>query len=135
MQWRRGVFDRLPRLEAVPCNCADLRALLQAVEVAAQALDCRAEAFHITVQQLHPPLQPHIGACMTAQPEPTPTPYEHMVAILIQQVAPGKPEHYLHQTLALFAHHAETQISRLHMQFTEKYDAYDGVMWCGRVMQ
>ncbi|KAL8441206.1 hypothetical protein Emag_007366 [Eimeria magna] len=76
------------------------------------------------MQQLHPRLQAHIRTCMTAQPDPTRTPYEHMVAILIQQVAPGKPEDYLHQTIALIARRSDTQISRLHMQFTEAYDAY-----------
>ncbi|KAL8444743.1 hypothetical protein Emag_005336 [Eimeria magna] len=123
-QWRRGIFDRLPRLDTVPRNYADLRAFLQAVELAIQALDRPADAFHITMQQLHPRLQAHIRTCMTAQPDPTRTPYEHMVAILIQQVAPGKPEDYLHQTIALIARRADTQISRLHMQFTEAYNAY-----------
>ncbi|KAL8441125.1 hypothetical protein Emag_007428 [Eimeria magna] len=46
------------------------------------------------MQQLHSRLQAHIRTCMTAQPDPTRTPYEHMVAIFIQQVAPGKPEDY-----------------------------------------
>ncbi|KAL8441093.1 hypothetical protein Emag_007459 [Eimeria magna] len=46
-----------------------------------------------------------------------------MVAILIHAVAPGKPEDYLHQTLALIARRPHTQSSRLHMQFTEAYDA------------
>ncbi|KAL8443891.1 hypothetical protein Emag_005759 [Eimeria magna] len=118
-QWRRGILDRLPRLDTVPRNYADLRASLQAVELAIQALDRPADAFHISMQQLHPRLQAHIRTCMTAQPDSTRTPYDHMVAILIQQVAPGKPEGYLHQTIAL-----DTQISRLHMQFTEAYDAY-----------
>ncbi|KAL8441418.1 hypothetical protein Emag_007188 [Eimeria magna] len=61
---------------------------------------------------------------MTVQPDPTRTPYEHTVAILIQQVAPGKPGDYLHQTIALIARRTDTQISLLHMQFTEAYDAY-----------
>ncbi|KAL8440769.1 hypothetical protein Emag_007746 [Eimeria magna] len=89
-QWRRGIFDRLPRLDTVPRNYADLRAFLQAVELAIQALDRPADAFHITMQQLHPRLQAHIRTCMTAQPDPTRTPYKQMVAILIQQVAPGR---------------------------------------------
>ncbi|KAL8441757.1 hypothetical protein Emag_006916 [Eimeria magna] len=76
------------------------------------------------MQQLHPRLQAHIRTCMSAQPDPTRAPYEHIVAILIQQVAPGKPEDYLHQTIALIARRTETQILRLHMQFTEAYDAY-----------
>ncbi|KAL8440744.1 hypothetical protein Emag_007768 [Eimeria magna] len=76
-QWRRGMFDRLPRLDT-------------AVELAIQALDRPADAFHITMQQLRPRLQAHIRTCMTAQPDPTRTPYEHMVAILIQQVAPDR---------------------------------------------
>ncbi|KAL8441198.1 hypothetical protein Emag_007369 [Eimeria magna] len=72
-----------------------------------------------------PPAPPSAHrTCMTAQPDPTRTPYEHMVAILVQQVAPGKPEDYLHQTIALIARRTDTQISRLHMQFTEAYDAY-----------
>ncbi|KAL8440683.1 hypothetical protein Emag_007824 [Eimeria magna] len=123
-QWRRGVLDRLPRLDTVPRNYADLRAFLQAVELAIQALHRPADDFHITMQQLHRRLQAHIRTCMTAHPDPTRTPYDHMVAILIQQVAPGRPEHYLHQTIALIARRADTQISRLHMQFTEAYDAY-----------
>ncbi|KAL8441471.1 hypothetical protein Emag_007141 [Eimeria magna] len=123
-QWRRGIFDRLPRLDTVPRDYADLRAFLQAVELAIQALDRSADAFHITMQQLHPRVQAHIRTCMTAQPDPTRTPYEHMVAILIQQVAPGKPEDNLHQTIALIARRTDTQISRLQMQFTEAYDAY-----------
>ncbi|KAL8440742.1 hypothetical protein Emag_007769 [Eimeria magna] len=123
-QWRRGILDRLPRLDTVPRNYADLRAFLQAVELAIQALDRPADAFHITMQQLHPRLQAHIRTCMTAQPDPTRTPYDRMVAILIQRVAPGKPEDYLHQTIALIARRADTQISRLHMQFTEAYEAY-----------
>ncbi|KAL8440806.1 hypothetical protein Emag_007715 [Eimeria magna] len=130
-QWRRGIFDRLPRLDTVPRNYADLRAFLQAVELAVQALDRPADAFHITMQQLHPRLQAHIRSSMTAQPDPTRTPYEHMVAILIQQVAPGKPEDYLHQTIALIARRTETQISRLRMQFTEAYDAYHDL--CARL--
>ncbi|KAL8447496.1 hypothetical protein Emag_004323 [Eimeria magna] len=76
------------------------------------------------MQQLHPRLQAHIRTFMTAQPDPSRTPYEHMVAILIQQVSPGKPEDCLHQTIALIARRTDTQISRLHMQFTEAYDAY-----------
>ncbi|KAL8444951.1 hypothetical protein Emag_005255 [Eimeria magna] len=123
-QWRRGILDRLPRLDTVPRNYADLRAFLQAVELEIQALDHPADAFRITMQQLDPRLQAHIRTCMTAQPDPTRTPYDHMVAILIQQVAPGKPEDYLHQTIALIARRADTNISRLHMQFTEAYDAY-----------
>ncbi|KAL8440676.1 hypothetical protein Emag_007831 [Eimeria magna] len=123
-QWRQGILDRLPRLNTVPRNYADLRAFLQAVELAIHALDRPADAFHISMQQLHPRLQAHIRTCMTAQPDPTRTPYDHMVAILIQQVAPGKPEDYLHETIALIARRADTQISRLHMQFTEAYDAY-----------
>ncbi|KAL8441176.1 hypothetical protein Emag_007392 [Eimeria magna] len=102
-----------------------------AVELAVQALDRPADAFHITMQQLHPRLQAHIRTCMTAKPDPTRTPYEHMVAILIQQVAPGKPEDYLHQTIALIARRTGTQISQLHMQFTEAYDAYRDV--CARL--
>ncbi|KAL8443860.1 hypothetical protein Emag_005762 [Eimeria magna] len=94
------------------------------MELAIQALDRPADALHITMQQLHPRLQAHIRTCMTAQPDPTRTPYDHMVAILIQQVAPGKPEDYLHQTLSLIARRTDTPISRLHMQFTEAYDAY-----------
>ncbi|KAL8442714.1 hypothetical protein Emag_006266 [Eimeria magna] len=123
-QFRRGILDRLPRLGTVPRNYADLRAFLQAMELAIQALDRPADAFHITMQQLHPRLQAHIRTCMTAQPEPTRTPYDHIVPILIQQVAPSKPEDYLHQTIALIARRANTQISCLHMQFTEAYDAY-----------
>ncbi|KAL8445551.1 hypothetical protein Emag_005089 [Eimeria magna] len=123
-QWRRGIFDRLPRLDTVPRNYADLVEFLQAVELAVQVLDRPADAFHITMQQLHPRLQAHIRACMTAQPDPTRTPYEHMVAILIQQVASGKPEDYMHQTIALIARRTDTQISSLHMQFTEAHDAY-----------
>ncbi|KAL8444739.1 hypothetical protein Emag_005339 [Eimeria magna] len=130
-QWRRGIFDRLPRLDTVPRNYADLRAFLQAVELAIQARDHPADAFHITMQQLHPRLQAHIRTCMTAQPDPTRTPYEHMVAILIQQVAPNKPEDYLHQTIALIARRTDTEISRLHMQFTEAYDAYSDL--CARL--
>ncbi|KAL8440701.1 hypothetical protein Emag_007810 [Eimeria magna] len=121
-QWRRGVFDRLPRLDTVPRNYADLHAFLQAVERAVQALDRPADAFHITMQQLHPRLQAHIRTCMTAQPDPTRTPYEHMVAILIQQVAAGKPEDYLHQTIALIApilkSRDSTCNSRRHMTHT-----------------
>ncbi|KAL8441464.1 hypothetical protein Emag_007145 [Eimeria magna] len=130
-QWRRGIFDRLPRLDTVPRNYADLRAFLQAVELAIQALDSPADAFHITMQQLHPRLQAHIRTCMTAQPNPTRTLYEHMVAILIQQVAPGKPEDYLCQTIALIARGTDTQISCLRMQFTEAYDAYRNL--CARL--
>ncbi|KAL8442978.1 hypothetical protein Emag_006167 [Eimeria magna] len=77
-QWRRGSFDRLPRLDTVPRNYADLRAFLQAVVLAIQAVDRPADAFHITMQQLHPRLQAHIRTCMTAQPDPTRTPCEHM---------------------------------------------------------
>ncbi|KAL8441026.1 hypothetical protein Emag_007516 [Eimeria magna] len=117
-QWRRGILDRLPRLDTVPRNYADLRAFLQAVELAIQALDRPADAFHITMQQLHPRLQAHIRTCMTAQPDPTRTPCDHMVAILIQQLAPGKPEDNLHQTIAFIARRADTKISRLHMQST-----------------
>ncbi|KAL8450005.1 hypothetical protein Emag_003473 [Eimeria magna] len=40
-----------------------------------------------------------------------------MVAILI-------PQDYLHQTIALIARRTDTQVSCLHMQFTEAYDAY-----------
>ncbi|KAL8440718.1 hypothetical protein Emag_007798 [Eimeria magna] len=123
-RWRRGIFGRLPRLDTVPRNYANLRAFLQAVELAIQALDRPAEVFHITMQQLHPRLQAHIRTCMTALPDPNRAPYKHMVAILIQQVAPGRPEDYLHQTIALIARRTDTQISRLHMQFTEAYDAY-----------
>ncbi|KAL8439561.1 hypothetical protein Emag_007903 [Eimeria magna] len=123
-QWRRGILDRLPRLDTVPRSYADLRAFLQAVELAIQALDRPADAFHITMQQLHPRLQAHIRTCMTAQPDPTRTPCDHMVASLIQQVTPGKSEDYLHQTIALIARRDDTQISRLHMQCTEAYDAY-----------
>ncbi|KAL8441627.1 hypothetical protein Emag_007007 [Eimeria magna] len=90
-QWRRGIFDRLPCLDTVPPNHADLRAFLQAVSLAGQALDRPADTFHITVQQLHPRLQAHIRICMTAQPDPTRTPYEHMVAILIQLAASRQP--------------------------------------------
>ncbi|KAL8439866.1 hypothetical protein Emag_007898 [Eimeria magna] len=89
-QWRRGILERLPRLHTVPRNRADLRAFLQAVEVAIQALDRPADAFQITMQQLHPRLQAHIRTCMTAQPDPTRTPYDRIVAILIQQVAPDR---------------------------------------------
>ncbi|KAL8440771.1 hypothetical protein Emag_007745 [Eimeria magna] len=123
-QWRRGIFDGLPRFHTVPRNYADLRPLLQAVGLAFQALDRPADVFHITMQQLHPRLKAHIRTCMIAQPEPTRTPCKHPVATLIQQVAPGKPEAYLHQTHALVARRADTQISLLHMQFTEAYDAY-----------
>ncbi|KAL8445711.1 hypothetical protein Emag_005036 [Eimeria magna] len=115
-QWRRGMLDSI--------RCP-------AVELAIQALDRPADAFHITMQQLHPRLRAHIRTCMTALPDPTRTPYDHMVAILIQQVAPGKPEDYLHQTIALIARHADTQISRLHLQFTEAYDAYRNL--CARL--
>ncbi|KAL8442993.1 hypothetical protein Emag_006158 [Eimeria magna] len=76
------------------------------------------------MQQLHPRLQAHIRTCMAAQPDPTRTPYERMVAILIQQVAPGKPEDHLHPAIALIARRTDTHISRLHMQFTEAYHAY-----------
>ncbi|KAL8441360.1 hypothetical protein Emag_007244 [Eimeria magna] len=44
-QWRRGIFDRLPRLDTVSRNYADLRAFLQAVELEIQALDRPADAF------------------------------------------------------------------------------------------
>ncbi|KAL8440645.1 hypothetical protein Emag_007856 [Eimeria magna] len=124
MQWRRGIFDRLPRLDTVLRNYADLRASLQAVELAVQAPDRPADAFHIIMQQLHPRLQAPICTCMTAQPDLARPPYEYVAAILIQQVAPGNPEDYLHQTIALRARRTDTQISRLHMQFTVAYDAY-----------
>ncbi|KAL8441041.1 hypothetical protein Emag_007502 [Eimeria magna] len=123
-QWRRGISNRLPRLDTVPRNYAYLRAFLQAAELAVQALDRPPDAFHITMQQPHPHLQEHIRTCMTARPDPTRTPYEHMVAIPIQQVAPGKSEDYLHQTIALIARRTDSQMSRLHMQFTEAYHAY-----------
>ncbi|KAL8444221.1 hypothetical protein Emag_005633 [Eimeria magna] len=72
-QWRRGILDRLPRLDTVPRNYADLRAFSQAVELATQALGRPADAFRFTRQQLHPRLQAHIRTCMTAQPDPTRT--------------------------------------------------------------
>ncbi|KAL8440714.1 hypothetical protein Emag_007794 [Eimeria magna] len=120
----RRIFDRLTRLVTVPCNYADLRACLQAVKLGVQALHRPADAFHIITWQLHPRLQAHIRTCMTAQPDPIRTPYEHMVAILMQQVAPSRPEDYLHQANALIARRCHTQISRLHMQLTESHNAY-----------
>ncbi|KAL8441469.1 hypothetical protein Emag_007139 [Eimeria magna] len=92
-----GIFDRLPRLNTVPRNYAYLRALLHAVGLAVQALDRPANTFRINMQQLPPHLQAHIRTGRTAQLDPTRPVYEHMVAILIQQVAPGKPKGYLHR--------------------------------------
>ncbi|KAL8449957.1 hypothetical protein Emag_003477 [Eimeria magna] len=99
-QWGRGIFDRLPRLDTVPRNYADLRASLQAVELAVQALDRPADAFHITMQQLHPRLQAHIRTCMTAQPDPShrlnDLQYVARLAINFDTLArtyPGRGEH------------------------------------------
>ncbi|KAL8441466.1 hypothetical protein Emag_007147 [Eimeria magna] len=121
---RRALLTTAAEPATLRRSLSPARSSSDPVELAIQALDRPADAFHITMQQLHLRLQAHIRTCMTAQPDPARTPYEHMVAILIQQVAPGKPEDYLHQTIGLIARRTDTQISRLHIQFTEAYDTY-----------
>ncbi|KAL8432388.1 hypothetical protein ACSSS7_004655 [Eimeria intestinalis] len=129
LQGRRGIFDRLPRLDTAPRDYADLRSLLQAIEL--QALGRPADAFHSTMQQLHPRLQTHIRTCMIAQRHPTRTPYDHMVSILMHQVVPGKPGDYLYQTIAIISRRSHAQISYLRMQITEAHNACRD--FCSRV--
>ncbi|KAL8430123.1 hypothetical protein ACSSS7_006116 [Eimeria intestinalis] len=121
LQGRRGILNCLPRLDTVPRNYADLRSFLLAIELALHALGCPSDAFHITTQRLHPRLQTHIRKCMATLLKPARTSYDHMVSILIQQVAPGKPEDYLYQTVASISRRSHTQIFHLHMQITGAY--------------
>ncbi|KAL8426604.1 hypothetical protein ACSSS7_008069 [Eimeria intestinalis] len=48
LQWRRGILERLPRLDTVPRNYTDLRSFLQAIQLALQALDRLVDAFRVT---------------------------------------------------------------------------------------
>ncbi|KAL8274775.1 hypothetical protein Esti_001324 [Eimeria stiedai] len=66
---------------------------------------------------------PRLNSSRWATPGPARTAHNHMVSIIMQQVTARKRESSLQQTIAAISRHAETTISRQHIQITASYGA------------
>ncbi|KAL8425993.1 hypothetical protein ACSSS7_008265 [Eimeria intestinalis] len=122
-RWRDRLLDRLPRLDQIPSDYADLRNFLTTIESALGPAPDPQELLTVTLCQITGTVQGFLLGYLRSKYPGEPPSYRRLVRALIDAVAPEDPEKYLRRSLASLST-GKLPLHNLHLHIAACYDTY-----------